>query len=325
MRDHYYLKLRNRCYAVVVGCMHSYSLVVGYVKYCPSSNKTLWCESSGCYERVVREYHASIVRSSTPWMSYSPCYDSVIPVIPVSEIVKIYNPLDRVKEVMSKPRDPLEIHALELIKELLLITGIREIGITGSILVGIHNPRYSDIDLIVYGFRDAVKVVEAITENPDLFRTFNDARLREWVLRVSRVTGLPLHVPAKLYRAWRRGLYRDREYSIAYSSDIEKSLDNCSSWKTLGVLGARVLLEPTVYALDYPSRGYIAKWIYEKGVEPRGDPSYILSFESLYTPLFYEGGWARVKGLLQHNPLTGEYRILVGVYEEKTYVEPVGV
>lgn len=318
--DHYYLRLRNKCYAVVVGNYHSTGYIVGYVKYCPVEQKTLWCDQYICYDRIVKYYMVEEVHSSTPWKTHVPFYGGETPVIPVSEVEKVLNPIDRLYEIMNRPGDELEYLVVKLIDESRFSSGV---GVTGSILPSIHNVRVSDIDLIVYGLKNSVDVIEFIVENPSIFRGFNEEKLRAWCVRVSRATGLSPREVSRFYRRWRRGIYHGREYSFIYNDGIFKLLDNMSSWETIGVVKAEALFTGGFEALNYPTMGVIESWRYLDGANPRGDLEYVLSFEALYMPLFYEGGKAIVRGLLQYNSVDDTYRVLVGVKEEKTFIKPL--
>jgi len=195
-------------------------------------------------------------------------------------------------------------------------TGISQgIGITGSLLPRIHNPRYSDLDFIIYDTRETINTIEFIEENPSTFHAFPQGRLNEWVRMNAEMNKIPLESARKLYRRWRRGVYDGREYSILYNNGIYSSILNKPEWKTLGKTKIIVEIEPSIDGLNYPSIGRISKWNHISGIIPRGDVSYILSFEALYIPLFFEGGKAQVEGLLQYSKVLDEYRVLVGVKE----------
>ncbi len=322
--DHYILGLVNNCYGVVVGNMHSNSYVLGYIKYCPSRETTIWSDNNYYYARLVDTYSASKVYSVNPWKTYIPYYDQYIPVIPYSLIKKIYDPVKRVWEIISSPQDSLEKLVVEMI-DYLMDTGVyRGLGLTGSLLPRIHSVRYSDIDLVVYGWREAVEVIEYVSENPGIFKSFNESLLRKWGLRVAVSTGLSYRDVVKHYRVWRRGVFRDREYSIIYNDMMYRSLDNSIYWKTIGSAKLYIELAGGFEALNYPSRSNIDHWRLVEGVEPRSDVEYILSFEALYIPVLYEGGRVETYGLLQHDQLNDRYRLLIGVREKPTYIRIIG-
>lgn len=319
--DHYYLYLKNNCYAVVVGNTHSNSFIIGYVKYCGSSRETIWCSKYDCYERLVKYYDKREVYNSTPWKTFIPNYGSETPIIPISMISKVYDPRYRVKEIIEKPRDILEKNCLEILFELCRNIRLDSIGLTGTLLIGIHNPKYSDIDLVIYDLKDSRDTIEFIVENPSLFKSLSGDRLKNWCERVFKVTNIDPKTIYKLYRVWRRGLFTDIEYSFIFNKGVFEYIDNGEKWVSIGVFEGFIEFESSLDALNYPSKGFINKWVYRKGFKPRSDLEYVLSFETLFTPLFYEGGKCITRSLLQYNPLKDTYRLLIGVYEQHTYIE----
>lgn len=322
--DHYYLRLRNNCYAVVVGNTHSNSFIIGYVKYCVSSRETIWCNKHYCYDRYVKYYDRGEIYEYTPWRILAPCYGSEIPVIPVSIVNEVYDPRLRTREILTTTQDELEKTALSLLLELGSNTDLNNIGITGTLLVSIHSVKYSDIDIIVYGLKESVDTVEFINENPGVFQNPSSDWFREWCVRVSKTTGADPLTVSKLYRRWRRSLFQNRECSIVYNDNVFRQMDNSDKWLSIGISEGFIEIEESVNALNYPSTGLINKFEHTSGFKPRGDPEYVLSFEALYTPLFYEGGRGYVRAILQYNPVKDTYRLLIGVHEERTCIKISG-
>jgi len=318
--DHYYFKTVNGDIGVVTGNIHSDHYVVGYIKYRRTSNSTQWCDQYYCYDRVVKHYRINEVYSGSTEYVYIPYYGSQVPVMPRSTIHEVFNPVERSLEIISKPRDELELQALNMIMDTLNGTNTLP-GITGSILPGIHNVKYSDIDLVVYGLKNSVDVIEFISENKDLFKPFEGERLRNWCLNTSMNTGLEPFETCRFYRVWRRGLYNGREYSLIYNNGLHVNAYNTDLWLSVGDVELNIVFHECLDSLNYPAKGCIERSTYVRGCNPTGDIDHVLSFEALYTPLFYEGGRGFVRGLLQYNPRTGLYRVLVGVRETISYVK----
>lgn len=321
--DHYMLSTNDGDIGVVVGNMHSEGFLIGYIKYRLSSKNELWSNGFNYFERIVKHYGLDEIRGSTPWKTYIPCYDYYSPIIPVSKISHTYSPLKRVYEVLEDPGDELENIASSLLSEVLSCGVSRGVGITGSLLPRIHNAKYSDVDLVVYGWREGLAIIEFIEENPSIFTGFRDDRLRNWVKRVAIANNLSMRETLYYYRRWRRGLYRGREYSIIYNDGVYRRIDNCESWRSIGFIEVKVVIESGLDALNYPSKSSIVNWEFIRGAKPDSDIEHILSFEALYIPLFLEGGKAYVRGLLQYQPIDGVYRVLVGVSEGLTYIKPI--
>jgi len=313
--DHYMFVTKNNNIGVIVGNSHTDFFYIGYIKYAVTNKDTIWCSNFLCYERVVKIYDPRIVHEHTYWKIYIPYYGSEVPIIPSHIVKRIYDPRRRALEILYKCEDNLECTASSFIEKLYRAGISQGIGITGSLLPKIHNPRYSDLDFIVYGAREAINTIEFIEENPSTFQVFPEDRLNKWIKRNAEMNKIPLEAAKKLYRRWRRGIYGGKEYSILYNNGIYSSILNKPEWKILGKTKIIVEIEPGINGLNYPSIARISKWIHINGIVPRGDVSHILSFEALYIPLFFEGGKAQVEGLLQYSKLLDEYRVLIGVKE----------
>jgi predicted nucleotidyltransferase len=319
--DHYYVELRNGSLGVVVGSSHARSFVIGYVKYKPTVNKTPWFRSGIHYERIVKYYSASSVREHTNWRMYIPHYDCDVPIIPISEVARLYNPLDRSIELERKTSDKLEVEALRLIHEVSINTGVLP-GVTGSLLPGIHNVESSDIDLVVYGLRESTRVVEYIAENISVFESFRDGKLEEWRISASRSTGLPAREVEKFYRNWRRGVFNGRDYSIIYNDGVYREVINAPVYRTLGRSKIVADVSGGLSGLNYPSSSRILSYkIKSSNIPPPFDITEVLSFEALYIPALYEGGVFEIDGLLQCSFVIEDCRLTIGVYEEKTYMK----
>ncbi|WP_245526401.1 hypothetical protein [Desulfurococcus mucosus] len=320
--DHYYLRLANNCFFVVVGNRHLGYGFIGYIKYCPlQEGSSIWASRGIPLERLVKWYDAREIHEYTPWKTYIPYYDAELPYVPMWLVTEFYNPVDRLLEIIRSPRDGLEQEVIEVSTCLgSLIGGLDDVGVTGSLLPGIHNPLFSDIDLVVYGWRKGLDVVEAISENRDVFKPFTGSRLLEWSKRISERTGLTRRQVELLYRNWRRGVFNGREYSVTYSGNIHGSLSVLQGFRTIGVTEITAELSGGVDALDYPSKSRIERYRVIGGSNTPFDIVYVESFESLYTPLLYEGGKAFIRGLLQCSQ--GLCKILVGGVEEKGFIAP---
>ncbi|WP_434731544.1 hypothetical protein WLZ34_01120 [Thermogladius sp. KZ2Tp1] len=322
--DHYYLRLRNNCYAVVVGNNHERYAVLSYVKYCPGSAETPWRDSFSRLERVVAKYDPVEVRRRVLKQVFVPFYDSAVPCVGELEIERVYNPVLRARELLTRVRDRLEVVAASMTHALLQVAGLDSLGVTGSVLPSIHNPETSDVDMVVYGWRDSASVIEFVSENKSLFQPFSETRLRSWAETNAEATSLTKSEVLKYYRNYRRGVFHGTEYSIIYNSGVPGSLLNLPSFKTMGIAAVQVDVEGGLDALNYPTTGRVTRWRQVEGATPPMDIREVMSFEATYIPLFYEGGRAVARGLLQCSDTAGYCRVLVGGQEYRGSVIWVG-
>lgn len=313
--DHYYLELDNGCIAVVTGNWHTQHCLLGYVKYCPSSSPTIWSRGSTFYERLIKTYSANSVREHTNWSAYVPHFDSHVPCIPVYKVIKVWDPIERADNLTRRARDELEMRALEVVLDIGKNTGA-PVGITGSLLPGIHNPLISDMDFVIYGILESLDVVDYISSNRDTFKPLSGSSLRKWAENVSKATGLTIRDALKFYRNWRRGTYNRREYSITYNDGIYRDVLTMPSYRSYGTVNLVVELEGGPNGLNYPSHSKVLAW---KTVETPSripfDIEGILSYEAVYMPALYEGGLFEVEGLLQCSDLIEACRVLLGALE----------
>ncbi|MEM4481593.1 MAG: hypothetical protein QXK88_01090 [Desulfurococcaceae archaeon] len=311
--DHYYLELDNGCIAVVTGNWHTEYCAVGYIKYCPTSKPTPWSRNGTFYERLVKTYSAKSVREHTGWSIYIPFFDSFVPCIPVHRVVKAWNPIARTLDLTNKVRDELERRALEAVMEISEYTGVLT-GITGSLLPGIHNLQMSDIDFVIYGSYNSLKVVEYISDHKDTFKPLNGLSLAKWAEGASQSTGLTVKEVLKFYRNWRRGARNGREYSIIYNDGVRRDALTLPTFRNGKPIKAIVELEGGLDALSYPSYSRVLSWRAPKTAsrDAPHDIEGILSYETVYMPALYEGGLFEIDGLLQCCDLTETCRVLLG-------------
>ena len=138
--------------------------------------------------------------------------------IPQEYIKRYYIPGEQLKEILVHPKDSLENEVCAFVSELVACTGIKtsELGITGSTLLGIHNPQFSDIDLLVQGLETASKVRLALKERrSELICPPDRETLEKWSTSVSRRFPLNYEEARRLAgRRWNYGFFGDRYFSI---------------------------------------------------------------------------------------------------------------
>jgi predicted nucleotidyltransferase len=87
--------------------------------------------------------------------------------VPLKYVKKIMRPENRLKEIMeSHNRDVLLEKVVKLADIFNEYTGIsfNKMGISGSILPGLYNPKVSDIDFVIYGLKNHRRAMEAFAD-----------------------------------------------------------------------------------------------------------------------------------------------------------------
>jgi predicted nucleotidyltransferase len=82
-------------------------------------------------------------------------------------IVKVLRPKEKLRKLLhEEPKDKL-LNALQDILEIVTKNSrlaIKNFGVFGSLLHGFHHPKFSDVDLIIYGGENVAKLREALQE-----------------------------------------------------------------------------------------------------------------------------------------------------------------
>jgi uncharacterized protein len=159
-KDRDFIETREGFLFCVAGYLHPPDKYTAYLKYSPASEGR-WRGHGTAYHRELAYYHAhqvsqtlDFLREHYPhYVHHCPVRDMLFSMIPRDLVRSYYCPELRLPQLRAGPRDPLEEEIARLADAIHCVTGISqaELGITGSVLLGIHDPSFSDIDLIVYG------------------------------------------------------------------------------------------------------------------------------------------------------------------------------
>ena len=216
-RDHDHIKTTEGMIFTVIGNVHPPNRVIAYLKYIPSSRKERFKRILKHYTMRDIEYTLHYLSKTSPhhlFRDNTLYFQFSAPLI--SNIKEHYKPEDRLNKIIASGRDKLERTAKELIFLLSEHSGvsINNFGITGSILLGIHNLHYSDIDLTVYGRDASIKVLETMKEltnnSHSTVRGFSLKDLTKLYSERGIDTNLTFDEYTKIYRRLlNRGYYRD--------------------------------------------------------------------------------------------------------------------
>ncbi|MCK4669370.1 hypothetical protein KAT21_04555 [Candidatus Bathyarchaeota archaeon] len=149
----------------VKGLIHPPNRTIAFIRYFP--------EEKGERERKDKRYskvyslskrYALLKMKFPQFLAYNPIFDETLCEVPIDRVKNHYKPAEKLRELRgSNSLDMLESKALQLAKLLKETANIpwNAIGISGSIMVGLHKPS-SDIDAIVYGSDNCRKVYSAL-------------------------------------------------------------------------------------------------------------------------------------------------------------------
>lgn len=329
----------------VVGYVHPPDRVLAYLKYIPSGEKTIWYRKNVGFRRILKYYSSVAVLNSMKLLSeIKPnyiYYDNYFKIkfvgVPKGEIKKHYIPEEKLEEIINKQsRDPLEQDLVELVNYLSEISGIdlKYFGISGSILLNIHNPKYSDIDLMIYGRDNSFKLLSIIDQviNEGVISLPDRRMLKTWSYEVSK------HHPLTLKEAMR--LYVERKTRLIFKGKRIFSLhparlDN----EILENYGDRVYIPMCLVKIkgkvkdDSDSLFLPATYIVDdvKIIEGdfEGEIREVTTFEGLYSALLKKGeefiAYGKVEKVVETKTGKTHYRLVVGSAEAKgkDYIKPI--
>jgi len=340
-RDRDYVETIEGLFFTVVGNVHPPGYAIAYLKYVPSPDGKWGREKR--FRRALPYYTVPMLLDTISYLKQSYPHYVVffeelgveMSAVPLSKVLKHYCPEERLREMMEGPRDELEGMAVELAEAIASEAGIPigDLGVTGSILIGVHQP-FSDIDLVVYGRESALKVREALRElykDPRRgIRGLSRQRLEDLLERRQRLFYLSKSEAEVICaRKWNRGLFKDREFSIhpvKREGEVEESFGEFS-YKPLGLATIRGVVVDASESLFMPSKWLIEDVEFVDGASVEGLRE-VCSYEGLYMGVVDSGERLEARGKVEAVYRRGElshYRLLVGSPEARgrDYVKPL--
>src|SRR5680860_40768 len=151
----------------VKGLVHPAGRVIAYLRYVPDPSSDR--EHGG--SRFRRVYHfeeqETILLARRPgYLVNDPMLGVPVQAVPREDIRLVYDPCLRLQRLVETgPADSLEETALALAELFSVSAGVSShaLGLSGSILVGLHQPS-SDIDIVVYGEQEGRAVHGALSD-----------------------------------------------------------------------------------------------------------------------------------------------------------------
>jgi predicted nucleotidyltransferase len=321
-RDRDFLETREGLLFCVVGYVHPPERYVAYLKYTPAATGK-WARGAVAYRRELPYYHVRHVRRTLDWLATAhPEYLWTDPAtglhfshVPARAVARYYLPEARLAEIVAAPADPLEQEVRDLVSLLAGATGLaREaFGISGSVLLGLHAPAFSDIDLLVYGTDAAARLRAAIDGlTADGLLPLPPERRARWRSETAARFGLDAGAVAWLEaRRWHYRLFRGRYVSI-HPTRAEHEIREGYGERRYAPLGpatveARVTDAREAVFLPAVYRVEVLRW---HAGEP-GPLDEVVAFEGVFGNAADAGARILVSGHLEREQAGGR-RLVVG-------------
>jgi len=336
-RDRDYFEDVNGFIFSVIGNVHPTDRVISYLKYVPSDIKgSIWRKGDVIYKRILKYYSASYVENTIHdfLKKHTPdyvVYDEVLGLemieVPHNSVSKHYIPEERIKEILLNPKDELEKLLADLVNIILSHTGISKgsCGVTGSILLKIHNVEKSDIDLTIYGIKNSRRVrhfLYEILNNSDLgfSRLYGDI-LDDYARRLSLIHPLTFEEAKRYYlEIWNRGLYKGRFFSIhpVLTEDEIPERYGDRIFRSMGLIKIKARIIDDTYSMFMPAIYYIDDVEVVSG--PKVDDIIeICSYEGLYSDIAHKDdeiiAYGKLEKVLDKKRGKEYYRVLIGSFE----------
>jgi len=330
-RDRDFLQTNEGFFFCVVGPLHPPERVISYIKYVPSQTG-LWGKNEEKFSRILQNYTIpnlletfSFLQANYPHYIFdSPVENIKLTAVPHRNIKTHFKPEQKLDDLRrTETLDPLQSKVVGFARFLSELSGVPEgcFGVTGSILLGVHQPEFSDIDVTVYGSKESWALREALTENRNTLtklKRLEGNALVEWCHRQAQKYPLSLKDAERIYeRKWNLCFFEGTAVSI---HSVKHELDLKTEWgdkeyQPVGHVTIRAMVSDNSDSLFLPAAYKIEDVEVLEG--PQREPiSEVVSYESLYDSIAENGEVILARGKLERILEKGNkkerYRVLVG-------------
>jgi predicted nucleotidyltransferase len=335
-RDRDFLQTTEGFFFCVVGPLHPPDRVISYIKYVPSDSG-IWGRYKKRFSRILQKYTIpnlletfNYLETNYPhYLFHSPVDNITITAVPHQNIEEHFKPEKKLAQLRQAPQlDSLQQKLVRFTRFLEETSGVPDesFGVTGSLLLDIHQPKFSDLDVTVYGVKDSWLLHKALNENRDSempMKRLKGKALKEWCILKAEQYPLSPAEASKIYeRKWNLGVFEDKWVSIhpvKLESDVKGEYGEVT-YHPCGQVTIRAVVRDNTECIFLPS-GYKVKEVEVlEGPHP-GKVIELVSYESLYDSLAENGETIQAKGKLERVTEKGNnrehYRVLVGSPEGK--------
>ncbi|RLI08354.1 hypothetical protein DRO32_02395 [Candidatus Bathyarchaeota archaeon] len=330
-RDRDYLRTPEGFLFCVVGSTHPPDRIMAYLKYVPRKGAGPWSRGGVSFHRAMREYTMASLRETLAflndypfYLTYFEAFGTEMSAVPLDRIEEHYKPEERLREIAtSGSLDVLEEKALRLADLISDISGVSmaELGVTGSILLDIHVPGISDIDLVVYGLKTSLKVKEALAKALEDRRVevekLPEEMMRAWCVRKSKTHPLtPLEAREIINRKWNIGLFEGTRFSIhPVLTEGEAEEYGARVFRPLGRATVRAEVLDATWSIFLPAVYEIKVSTFIEGPRLK-DLREVCCYEDIYAGVASEGEEILAKGkvevVVDKKKGATYYRLLIG-------------
>jgi predicted nucleotidyltransferase len=335
-RDRDFLQTREGFFFCVVGPLHPPERVISYIKYVPSGSG-IWGTGEKRFSRILPKYTIpnlletfKFIEENFPYYLFHSSVDNItITAVPHETIKQHFKPEAKLCQLrQTSELDSLQEKLIRFTRFLGEISGVSEasFGVTGSLLLDIQQPTFSDLDVTIYGVRNSWALKQALAENLDSetpMKRLEGKPLEEWCIKKSQDYPLTPKEAFKIYeRKWNLGFFEDRWVSIhpvKLENEVKEEYGE-KSYIPCGQVTIEAVVRRNVDSLFLPATYQIEDVKFLDGQQVY-DVTEVVSYEGLYESLAENREKIQAKGKLEKINEKGtkrqSYRVLVGSAEGK--------
>ena len=336
-RDRDFIQTREGFFFCVIGPLHPPKRVISYIKYIPSKSG-VWGRGEKKFSRILQKYTIAnmletfnyLERNYPHYLFHSPVDNITLTAVPHRSIKEHFKPEQKLAQLRQASQlDSLQEKLIRFTRFLEKISGgvsEEHFGVTGSLLLDIHQPTFSDLDIIVYGVKDSWAVHKALTENRGSelhMKRLEGEALEDWCIKKAEQYPLTAKEALNLYeRKWNLGFFENRWVSI-HPVKLENEVTEEYGEKTYhpcGQVTIRAVVSNNIDSLFLPAVYHVEDVKFLDGAQSV-NVTEVVSYEGLYDSLAENGEIIQAKGKLERvtEKVTRRerYRVLVGSPEGK--------
>lgn len=335
-RDRDFLQTGEGFFFCVVGPVHPPDRVISYIKYIPSRSG-VWKDKEKRFSRILPKYTIPnlletfkyIEQNFPNYLFHSPVDNITMTAVPHESIKKHFKPEVKLSMLrQNSDLDSLQEKLIRFTRFLEEISGVSEsqFGVTGSLLIDIHQPKFSDLDITVYGTKNSWMLKKALTENRDStisMKRLEGKLLEEWCIKKSQDYPLTPKEALEIYnRKWNLGFFENTWVSIhpvKLENEVKEKYGE-KSYIPIGQVTIEAVVQGNVDSLFLPAIYQIKEVKFLDGQQVY-DVSEVVSYEGLYDSIAEDGEKIQAKGKLEKINETAtsgqKYRVIVGSAEGK--------
>ncbi|MEL9940592.1 MAG: hypothetical protein QW348_05970 [Ignisphaera sp.] len=318
----FYLLLRDKSIFYVKGVSHPPNRVVAFPKYVPRSDGDRIHPSGLRYAKIpgVDNEMRFLLSNYPHYIAYDSFFCRPVPTVPLSDIETVLNPLEKAEEILL--HRVIEDDVIRSVREFILLAnevgGVRNIGVSGSILANLHTHN-SDIDIVVYGWRDSIKMYrflqDAIGDKSLGFAKYSGNALQELYRERVSETPIPFEKFAEIEsQRVLDGLFRGRRYFVRLVKEPGRD-DTYGSYTCakIGVATLKLRVEDDSDSIYTPCRYKVEVEEFIDGVRAYVEEVY--SLRGRFNEIAKKGDTVVARGsveLLRYRDGSTKYRLYVG-------------